>query len=168
MKIEWEKILTNAISALVTMIFVGACVVVWQGATTVDTKVQKATENTKSTIEYVQKLVEVVQEEMADIKNTQNDQISTQEDIKSQLSEQLLEIKSQIEKLNLKLYESSSRSITNSQDYVSKVEQIQPLSETQISKPEHPQPIPLSEPVPLPKNSRDFIRQKLPELKYKD
>jgi len=40
MTIEWNKIATNAISALVVTVFLGAATIVWKGATSVDTKVQ--------------------------------------------------------------------------------------------------------------------------------
>jgi len=38
--IEWNKIVTNAISALVVAVFLGASTIVWKGATSVDDKVQ--------------------------------------------------------------------------------------------------------------------------------
>jgi hypothetical protein len=43
MKIDFEKIINQTIITLVTAVFIGACVMVWKGATTVDDKV-RATE----------------------------------------------------------------------------------------------------------------------------
>ena len=40
MNIDWNKIVTQAITALVVGTFMGAAAIVWKGATTVDTKVQ--------------------------------------------------------------------------------------------------------------------------------
>lgn len=37
--INWKKIIENVISYLVTAVFVGACAIVWRGATTVDDRV---------------------------------------------------------------------------------------------------------------------------------
>jgi hypothetical protein len=37
--VEWNKIVTNSISALVVTTFLGAAAIVWRGATTVDEKV---------------------------------------------------------------------------------------------------------------------------------
>jgi hypothetical protein len=45
MNIEWNKIVGNAISALVVAVFVGAAAIVWRGATTVDDKVQNTRED---------------------------------------------------------------------------------------------------------------------------
>jgi len=41
MKIDWEKVVTQAITTLVVAVFMGAAVIVWRGATSVDTKVQQ-------------------------------------------------------------------------------------------------------------------------------
>jgi len=49
MKIEWEKIVTNAVSALVVGAFMGAAAIVWRGATTVDDKVR----TTETKLEFV-------------------------------------------------------------------------------------------------------------------
>lgn len=40
MKIEFEKIVTNAVSAVVVSVVLGAAAIIWKGATTVDEKVQ--------------------------------------------------------------------------------------------------------------------------------
>jgi hypothetical protein len=45
MSIEWNKIATNAISALVVTVFLGAATIVWKGATSVDSKVQATRED---------------------------------------------------------------------------------------------------------------------------
>lgn len=48
-KIDFEKIVNQALTTLVVGAFVGACVIVWRGATTVDTKVS-ATETRLETV----------------------------------------------------------------------------------------------------------------------
>lgn len=45
MSIEWNKIVSNAISALVVAVFLGAATIVWKGATSVDDKVQNTRED---------------------------------------------------------------------------------------------------------------------------
>jgi hypothetical protein len=45
MNMEWNKIVTNAISALVVAVFLGAATIVWRGATSVDDKVQTTRED---------------------------------------------------------------------------------------------------------------------------
>lgn len=49
--INWKKIVENVISYLVTGVFVGACVIVWRGATTVDERVGKTEANMKVLID---------------------------------------------------------------------------------------------------------------------
>jgi uncharacterized coiled-coil protein SlyX len=49
--INWKKIIENVISYLVTSVFVGACVIVWRGATTVDERVGKTEKNFQALIE---------------------------------------------------------------------------------------------------------------------
>lgn len=49
MKIEFDKVVTNALSALVVTTFLGAAAIVWKGATTVDSKVQQ----TRSDMEHL-------------------------------------------------------------------------------------------------------------------
>jgi|GEM_PF-3967493 len=41
--INWNAVVTNALSALVETVFVGAAVIVWNAATSIDTKVETAT-----------------------------------------------------------------------------------------------------------------------------
>lgn len=71
MKIEWDKIITNAISSLVTMAFIGAALIVWKGATTVDTKVTEATSSLKQTIDFVKESQKITQEELIKISSNQ-------------------------------------------------------------------------------------------------
>ena len=49
--INFRKIIENVISYLVTSVFVGACVIVWRGATTVDERVGKTEKNFQALIE---------------------------------------------------------------------------------------------------------------------
>lgn len=44
-RINFMKIVENVISYLVTSVFVGACVIVWKGATTVDERVKGTEKN---------------------------------------------------------------------------------------------------------------------------
>jgi|PlaIllAssembly_1097288.scaffolds.fasta_scaffold141244_3 uncharacterized coiled-coil protein SlyX len=49
--INFKKIVENVLSYLVTGVFVGACVIVWRGATTVDERVGKTEANMKVLID---------------------------------------------------------------------------------------------------------------------
>lgn len=45
--INWNSIVTNAVSTLVAAVFVGAALIVWKSATTIDQQVEDATDNIK-------------------------------------------------------------------------------------------------------------------------
>jgi hypothetical protein len=51
MTIDYGKIVTNALSALVATVFVGAAVIVWNAATTIDEKIEDANSGMKATQE---------------------------------------------------------------------------------------------------------------------
>ena len=57
-KIDWDKVVTQAVTTLVVGVFIGAFVIVWNGATTVTQKV-------KNSEDKVLKVVEVTSEEMS-------------------------------------------------------------------------------------------------------
>ena len=69
MKIDWGKIVGNAISTLVAAIVAGACLIVWRGVMTIDTRINKATTALKEQAEYMKQAVEVIQEELVLVKN---------------------------------------------------------------------------------------------------
>lgn len=82
MKINWEQIVTNTISALITGVFIGACLIVWNGATSVDKKVTDATKTLEETVNYTKKAVEVLQEEIITIKDQNALMVKYIEDLK--------------------------------------------------------------------------------------
>ena len=46
--IDWNSIVTNAVSTLVAAVFVGAAVIVWNSATTINEQIEDATKNVRS------------------------------------------------------------------------------------------------------------------------
>lgn len=58
MKIEFDKVMTNAVSALVVTVILGAAAIMWRGATTVDSKVQQ----TRADLEH---LINVLSDQLA-------------------------------------------------------------------------------------------------------
>lgn len=79
MKIDWNDIVTKAISGIVLIVFVGACTIVWNGATTVSEKV-------KSSEDKVLKVVEVTAEEMS----------KAQTDLKREMAQLRIDLSNQI------------------------------------------------------------------------
>jgi len=49
--INFKKIIENALSMVVTSVFIGACVIVWKGATTVDQRVKTTEDNMRVLID---------------------------------------------------------------------------------------------------------------------
>lgn len=80
MSVDWGKVQTNVVSALVVGLVGSAVAVVWTGATTVDEKVDKAVmaveshhESLREQTEYVQKAVELLQQELSESRQRDNE-----------------------------------------------------------------------------------------------
>jgi hypothetical protein len=69
LKVEWSKIITNAISTLVVAVFVGAGAIVWEGATSVDAKVQTNKENMTFLIEALSDKLATYEVQMSSLSN---------------------------------------------------------------------------------------------------
>ena len=59
--IEWNDVVTKVISNLITVVFVGACAIVWEKANSVDDRVANGTAK-------IEALVEVLQEELVEVR----------------------------------------------------------------------------------------------------
>ena len=58
MKIDWNKIVTGAIGTLISAIVLGACIIVWRGATTVQEKVKESENKQQIIIKTISESVE--------------------------------------------------------------------------------------------------------------
>ena len=68
MKLELEKIIGTAVSAVVTAMVIGAAAIVWRGATTVDAKVNQATEDLSLQAAYITQAVDMLEAEVLELK----------------------------------------------------------------------------------------------------
>ena len=68
MKLELEKIIGTAVSAVVTAMVIGAAAIVWKGATTVDAKVNQATEDLSLQAAYITQAVDMLEAEVLELK----------------------------------------------------------------------------------------------------
>ena len=68
MKLELEKIVGTAVSAVVTAMVIGAAAIVWKGATTVDAKVNQATEDLSLQSAYITEAVVMLETEVRELK----------------------------------------------------------------------------------------------------
>ena len=68
MKLELEKIVGTAVSAVVTAMVIGAAAIVWKGATTVDAKVNQATDDLSLQAAYITQAVDMLEAEVLELK----------------------------------------------------------------------------------------------------
>ena len=68
MKLELEKIAGTAVSAVITAMVIGAAAIVWKGATTVDDKVNQATEELSIQSAYITDAVDMLETEVLELK----------------------------------------------------------------------------------------------------
>lgn len=66
---EWNKIVVNALSVLVATIIVGAGAIVWDRASSVDTKVQATEETLKKLVENLSEKLSVYEVQMITMSN---------------------------------------------------------------------------------------------------
>ena len=68
MKLELDKIVGTAVSAVVTAMVIGAAAIVWKGATTVDDKVNQATHDLSVQATYITEAVDMLETEVLELK----------------------------------------------------------------------------------------------------
>ena len=68
MKLELEKIVGTVVSTMVTAMVIGAAAIVWKGATTVDAKVNQATEDLSLQAAYITEAVVMLENEVLELK----------------------------------------------------------------------------------------------------
>ena len=68
MKLELEKIVGTAVSTMVTAMVIGAAAIVWKGATTVDDKVNQATQDLSIQATYITEAVDMLETEVLELK----------------------------------------------------------------------------------------------------
>ena len=68
MKLELDKIVGTAVSAVVTAMVIGAAAIVWRGATTVDAKVNQATQDLSIQATYITEAVGMLETEVLELK----------------------------------------------------------------------------------------------------
>jgi hypothetical protein len=68
MKLELEKVAGTVVSAVVTAMVIGAAAIVWKGATTVDDKVNRATDDLSVQAAYITQAVDMLETEVLELK----------------------------------------------------------------------------------------------------
>ena len=67
MKIDWSKVITNAVTVLVATVFMGAAVQLWNGEQTIDTRIDSNLVEIKATQEVLSEQLDMLTGRMAEI-----------------------------------------------------------------------------------------------------
>jgi len=70
MAIEWSKVQTNAVSAVIVAIVLGACAIVWNGIMTMDTRIETNTSDVRDTVTHLKAGQVVLGGDVDEIKQT--------------------------------------------------------------------------------------------------
>ncbi|MHC4160463.1 MAG: hypothetical protein ACYSSO_15465 [Planctomycetota bacterium] len=79
MDIDYGKIVTNALSALVATVFVGAAVIVWNASTSLDQRIEEANVDIKGQQDCLQEQQASIKEQQGSIQDQQGTIQATQE-----------------------------------------------------------------------------------------
>lgn len=143
LKIDYDKIITNAISALVTIVFVGAATIVWTKANGIEEAISKATAGLVEQTKKLDIAIEVIQREMIDDRDSRLNELES-------LQIRIKDLENQVDKL------SKENELWNIPDMIPPT----PIVNYKIND---------DMPIPLPKvPERDFIMQQIqaPQQKY--
>jgi len=151
MKIDWDKIVTNALSTVITGIVVSALVILWKGATTVDEKVREATHDLNLQAEYMSNAVVVLQQEAFDLHKKDGEIIDALNGLDGRFDE--------METIIREAFASRDKGPSDSPEIEDLffMEEMPSAPETTGSKEEY-----LVEPNEMP--NQNFIQQRLPEF----
>jgi hypothetical protein len=67
MTLEWNKVVSNAVTVLVTAVFLGAAVQLWNGVQTIDTRIDSNLVEIKATQEVLSEQVDTMNNKLAEI-----------------------------------------------------------------------------------------------------
>ena len=66
-KLDWNKVISNAVTVLVTAVFIGAAAQLWNGVQTIDTRIDSNLVEIKATQEILSEQVDTVNNKLAEI-----------------------------------------------------------------------------------------------------
>ena len=67
MKLDWNKIISNAVTVLVATVFVGAAVQLWNGVQTIDSRIDSNLTDIKATQSILAPKVDSIEKRLAEI-----------------------------------------------------------------------------------------------------
>jgi hypothetical protein len=73
MRIDWSKVFTNAITVLVTAVFLGAAMQLWNGVQTIDSRIDANVSTIRATQEVLAPKVDAIEDRLVEILKRLND-----------------------------------------------------------------------------------------------
>jgi len=73
MRIDWSKVFTNAITVLVTAVFLGAAMQLWNGVQTIDSRIDANVSTIRATQEVLAPKVDTIEDRLVEILERLND-----------------------------------------------------------------------------------------------
>jgi len=73
MRIDWSKVFTNAITVLVTAVFLGAAMQLWNGVQTIDSRIDANVSTIRATQEVLAPKVDTIEDRLVEILKRLND-----------------------------------------------------------------------------------------------
>ena len=67
MKLDWDKIVSNAVTVLVATVFVGAAMQLWNGVQTIDSRIDANLVDIKATQSVLAPKVDTIEKQLAEI-----------------------------------------------------------------------------------------------------
>jgi hypothetical protein len=67
MKLDWNKIVSNAVTVLVASVFMGAALQIWTGVQTIDSRIDSNLTDIKATQSILAPKVDLIEERIAEI-----------------------------------------------------------------------------------------------------
>ena len=67
MKLDWNKIISNAVTVLVATVFMGAALQLWNGGQTIDSRIDANLVDIKATQSVLAPKVDIIEEKLAEI-----------------------------------------------------------------------------------------------------
>ena len=67
MKLDWNKIISNAVTVLVATVFMGAALQLWNGVQTIDSRIDANLVDIKATQSVLAPKVDIIEEKLAEI-----------------------------------------------------------------------------------------------------
>ena len=91
MKLDWNKIVSNAVTVLVASVFVGAAMQLWNGVQTIDQRIDSNLTDIKATQSVLAPKVDTIEKQLAEILTKLDSEIDNPFEVPSKGSLELID-----------------------------------------------------------------------------